>query len=144
MLQNKLNRSKIFYGKAFYQHLNNKFYMKKNLAALIALLFMSSIAVNAQSEKQLIPPPSPPKPPKVNLTKFIPPSSETTEFLKKNPSVHNLRWSNKEKIIVFLKDGKTEKYNLEDENEKKMFVEKYGLPPTPPPPPPPPRRKTVI
>lgn len=120
------------------------FYMKKRPIALIALLFMSNTLINAQSEKQLTPPPPPPKPPKVNLTKFIPPNSETKDFLKKNPSVLNLGWSNAEKIIIQLKDGKTEKYNLEDGNQKKLFVDKYGLPPTPPPPPPPPKRKTVI
>ncbi|MBS1633340.1 MAG: hypothetical protein JST10_12290 [Bacteroidetes bacterium] len=58
------------------------------------------------------------------------------EFLKKNQTIFHLSWKSSEQIIVHLKNGKTEKYNLGDENEKKLFVEKYGLPPMPPPPPP--------
>lgn len=111
--------------------------MKKTLTGLIALLFIGAGAANAQSEKQIKPPPPPPPPPKVELTKYVPPIIESKEFIRRNPSVANIEWST-EKIIVRLKDGKTENYDLRNETEKKAFIDKYGLPPTTPLPPPPP------
>ena len=71
--------------------------MKKTLTALIALLFMGVAAANAQSEKQIKPPPPPPLPPKVEITKVVPPIRITKEFIKRNPSVANIEWSNARK-----------------------------------------------
>jgi hypothetical protein len=111
--------------------------MKKTRTSLLALLFIGTGTANAQTEKQIQPPPPPPLPPKVEITKYIPPANLTTDFIKRNPFISHIEWYNPDSTIVNLKDGKTETYNLEDENEKKAFMDKYGMPPIPLPPPPP-------
>ena len=146
MLQNKLNTSKIFYGKPLYLHLTRNFYMKKTLTGLIALLFIGVGVLNAQSTKEVPPPPPPPSPPKVIIDEKIkvkePPVITITgqiadEFYKRNSSVTEI--SRKGNIItVKKKDGIEEKYDMSKKEEDKSFTEKYGVLPIPPPPPPPP------
>ena len=145
MLQNKLNTSKIFYGKPPGLHLIQNFCMKKTLTGLIALLFIGVGAANAQSEKEIKPPPPPP-PPKMIVDKKIrvkePPiitvkGKMADEFYKRNPSVTEI--SRQRNIITLkMKDGTEEKYDMSKEEENKNFTEKYGVSPIPPPPPPPP------
>jgi hypothetical protein len=75
-----------------------------------------------------IPPPPPPPPPG-------PPAPPTAPKLPDN--VKSLTINNDE-VIVLLKDGSTEKYDLNNVEEKKTFYKKYGNSLAPPPPPPPP------
>ncbi len=109
--------------------------MKKIVTSLIALPIFFICEANAQSTKKL-PPPPPPKPLSTMPTKPKDPFKENQVFLKRNPSVGFVKWRSKEQIIIHLKDGKEENYNLKNENEKKIFIEQYGTPPTPPPIPP--------
>ena len=111
------------------------------------LLFAASFAQN-----QKVPPPPPPvkpsqpvpppPPPKVETVKFKPPvlsksAKENNAFYKRNPSVANIRWKGNDRVIIKLKKGTIEEYDLNNEEEKKSFTDKYGIPPLPPPPPPP-------
>jgi len=109
--------------------------MKRKIAMLTALILVAVVAINAQSEKQ-----KPPPPPKVDIVKFQPPVSvgiaSQKEFLKKNPDVSDINWQETKTIILKLKSGKEEKYNLTNEAEKKSFTDKYGKTPIQPPPPP--------
>ena len=117
------------------------FYMKKTLTMLALLLASGSWQANAQSEKELPPPPPPPPPPAVNMTApDLPPYSSLDKFYKTNPSVDKLQ-SLDNKIVIKLKNGKKEEYNLRNETEKNNFLQKYKLIPAPPPPPPPPTKK---
>lgn len=62
-----------------------------------------------------------------------------SEFKKRNPSVKSVSWkSNPFRMIVRLKNGAEEVYNLENEAEKAKAEQKYGILPEAPPPPPPP------
>lgn len=125
--------------------------MRKVYALLPALVFVCSIAANAQSEKKE--PPPPPKP-KNETTKFTPPKivideevevkeppvitvkgELDDEFYKRNPSVAGITRQD-DIIILKKKDGTTEKYNLSKKEDYKSFTEKYGASPIPPPPPP--------
>lgn len=62
---------------------------------------------------------------------------EFKDFKKRNPSVQSVSWmSNPYRVVIRLKDGTQETYNLENEAEKEKAVQKYGgLPEAPPPPP---------
>jgi hypothetical protein len=129
-------------------------FMKKILSLFSMLLVIGTSISNAQTEKTVPPPP----PPKVNITKFKAPvlneaGKSNNEFMKRNPTVANI-WQEENITIVKLKLGKKEKYKLENEIEKKTFVDKYGEPPLNPPkvvnvkvykpvPPPPPKPSTV-
>jgi hypothetical protein len=90
------------------------------------------------------PPPPPPKmikkdPPKVEIVRFTNPKLNK-EFLDRNPSVQNVFWEKNNRVVLEMKEKKKEeKYNLNDEGEKKLFTDKYGTPPPTPPPPPPPK-----
>ena len=68
-------------------------------------------------------------------------------FLKRNPSVRSLNWT-ENAVIIKLKNGKEERYLLHDKKSMNEAEEKYGefpLAPPPPPkviaPPPPPKSK---
>src|SRR5690606_15730469 len=53
------------------------------------------------------------------------------------PEVKELAWKiNPYRVTVYLKNGKTESYNMESPVEKTNAVKKYGEFPYPPPPPP--------
>ena len=94
------------------------------------------------------PPPAPPTPPDPpSEEQQLPDDYET--FLKRNPLVESLGWTVENKVIVRLKSGKEERYDLKDEKSNKQVTEKYGeLPVAPPPPPlappPPPRPQRSI
>ena len=127
--------------------------MKKILSLPGLLLIIGASITNAQTEKT-IPSPPPPKPPKVDTTKFKPPvlteaGKSNNEFMKRNPTVANV-WEEENIIVVKLRSGKKEKYKFTNQTEKKSFVDKYGEPPLHPPkvvnvkvskpaPPPPPK-----
>lgn len=71
-----------------------------------------------------------------NLTASAAPD-DYKSFLKHNPSVKELAWKvNPYRIIVYLRNGKSEIYNLEKPEEKNKAKNKYGEFPYPPPPPP--------
>jgi hypothetical protein len=76
---------------------------------------------------EIPPPPPPPAPP-------TPPAPPEPMQLPENVKKINV---NNKKATVVLKDGKTEKYDLEKPEDKDAFEKKYGeiLPPPPPPPP---------
>jgi hypothetical protein len=70
-------------------------------------------------------------------------------FLKRNPTLRALGWT-ESVVIVKLKNGKEERYRLQDEKSMNVAEDKYGefpLAPPPPPkviaPPPPPQIKKL-
>lgn len=93
-------------------------------------------------------PPLPPTPPDPPLDENQLPD-DYEAFLKRNPSVKSLGWTAENKVIVRLKSGKEDRYDLDDEKSRKEVTEKYGelpvAPPPPPlaPPPPPKLRKSI-
>jgi hypothetical protein len=62
-------------------------------------------------------------------------SDDYKEFLKRNPTVRSLGWT-KKSVIVKLKNGKEEQYDLSNEEIRNQAENKYGEFPPPPPPPP--------
>ncbi len=64
------------------------------------------------------------------------PVKDTVPKAKLPENVKRISVKNNE-ATVYLKDGKAERYNLDDEQARKKFHEKYGALPPPPPPPPP-------
>jgi hypothetical protein len=123
-------------------------FMKKKF--LVALAILAGSVSFAQQKKQAPPPPAPPK---VNVDKFVAPPpppappdqqrsglpKEYKAFLKRNPTVKNLSWS-ENKVRIHLRSGKEEVYNLDNTEQRQMLKDKYGeLPVAPPPPPPPPK-----
>ena len=114
--------------------------MKKIIFKLSAFAMAVAIATNSFSQKEQIPPPPPPPKPPVSVSiKLAGPAITIDEFYKNNPSVAKAYTEKDKKIIVELKDGTKEKYNILEEKERNDFINKYGaLPLLPPPPPPPP------
>ena len=116
-------------------------FMKK-IFALAASLILVVVSANSQSEKKEPPPPTPP--PKVNITKFKPPTitakgDKANDFYKRNPSVSEI--SKQGNIIILkMKDGTRQEYNINKNDEMKSFTDQYGESPLPPPPPPPPKK----
>jgi hypothetical protein len=130
----------------------SKITVMKKILAVAASLILVVVSANSQSEKKEPPPPPPPKrivekvkfsPPKIVKDKEIqmkePPvitvkGKFADDFYKRNPSVSDI--SRKGNIIALkMKDGTTEKYNMNKKEEDKTFTEKYGVSPIPPPPP---------
>ena len=58
-------------------------------------------------------------------------------FLKSNPGVKNIEWSENNVVRIRLKSGKTEVYDLDDKEQAQRLESKYGKLPVAPPPPPP-------
>jgi hypothetical protein len=128
--------------------------MKKRIFVAMALLVTSVSFAQQKKEKQPpppppvanvkeIPPPPPPKPTepakqKMNLLK------DYTNFLKRNPTVKGIEWSERNEIHIRLKSGKEEVYDMNDESEIQKLKSKYGELPAPPPPPPPPPKVSKI
>ena len=125
----------------------------KKIFGLAASLILVIVSANAQSEKKE-PSPPPPKP-KDEIVKFTPPKIVKDEevqvkappppppkitidehFFKRNSTVSAIS-SQGNIISLKKKDGTTEKYNMNKQEEVKSFTEKYGVSPIPPPPPPP-------
>jgi len=112
-------------------------HMKRIPTVIAALLVAGLVSLHAQADKNIPPPPPPPPIPRVDISNFEAPLPPL-EFYKRNPSVAIVHWKNEYKLELRLKDGKTENYDLNNENERKLFISKYGAVPEPPPPPPPP------
>lgn len=88
--------------------------------------------------KDVPPPPDAPPPPPPPAIGDIPLPQDVDEFMKRNQNVKGVDWKADE-IIIQLKSGNKERYNLNDAQSKKSAEAKYGaLPEMPPPPPPPP------
>ena len=65
------------------------------------------------------------------------PVTEHDAFLKKNPSVKGIGWKEKgTKVVIRLKSGETETYDLNKVKEKTALTARYGTIPVAPPPPP--------
>jgi len=100
-------------------------------------VFIIGIFLSKNGWSQKLPPPPPPR---VNLKHFTPPTitvkgKEANVFYQRNPTVESIsRQGNT--ITLLLKSGKKEEYNMDKENERKDFANKYGNSPIPPPPPP--------
>ena len=120
-----------------------KNFMKKLSLYLAAFAFTVISSINAYSQKDPVPPPPPPppKPPKA-MTKEAHARLGVDEFYKNNPSVSHIYAVDDGRIIIELRSGVKEKYNVDDETEKKNFVNKYGKVPLLPPPPPRPPKPT--
>ena len=112
-------------------------FMKK-IVAVAASLILVVVSANSQSEKKAVPPPPPPK---VNISKFKPPTimakgDKADDFYKRNPSVMEI--SRQGNILLLkMKDGTRQEYNVNIKDEMKSFTDQYGESPLPPPPPPP-------
>jgi hypothetical protein len=134
---------------------------KRMFATVLAVVVVYSASAQVQQRDE---PPPPPKPPHVKKMRELPPPPpppseppapnappppptlandlqiphDYEAFLEKNSSVKSLGWT-KNEVIVRLKSGKEERYNLNDGQSRKTAETKYGaLPQAPPPPPPPP------
>ena len=118
----------IIYGKKYKEHHTLNFYMKKTKTLLAMLLIALSLVTKAQSQKE-------PSLTKINQENQNLPKDLTT-FLKRNPNISNVSWKSENKINIRFKNGKLQSYNLSDLENRKVFVDKYGTPPSPPPPPP--------
>ena len=122
--------------------------MKKMKVLLPLALLMTAFSTKSQSEKKE--PPPPPPPPKVELVKYKPPvlvlkGEKAGDFMNRNPSVEKITKQGNV-FTLELKNGTKESYDFKNENDKKIFTEKYGeleIAPPPPnhPPPPPPTKK---
>src|SRR5579885_429101 len=110
--------------------------MKKGIFVAIAFLTTSALFAQQKKIKQLPPPPSPPMvemkepplpppPPKPLHPSTIMSMQNEQTFLKQNPSVKSIHWSN-DKIHVYLKSGQKEDYDLNSEEDKNRFKNKYG------------------
>ena len=125
--------------------------MKKNLLSVLAL----SMCIMAAAQKKEAPkppppplapiaaeidpppPPPPPPPPAIEVSYTGKLNDDYKAFLKRNPAVKNLAWTHGNKVIVYLKAGNKETYDLDNDDEVATAEKKYGeLPAAPPPPPP--------
>ena len=98
------------------------------------------ISIIAAAQKQPPPPPPPLPPPTVEVTELILPTKVTVEFYKRNVSVEHLSLIQENQVLVRLKNGDSESYDLNVKDQKATFIKKYGeisvLAPPPPPKPP--------
>jgi len=125
--------------------------MKRRIP-ILSLLLLSVCLVTAQTKSHKVPPPPPPAP--LVIVKAIEPSprperprvppappklifpKEYIAFLKRNPAVSDINWSENNRVHIFLKTGKKEVYKLNNSEEVKKLEVKYGKLPPPPPRPP--------
>jgi hypothetical protein len=131
-------------------------FMKKKIFVATALL--ASIISFAQQKQQNAPPPPPPimdnipppqapeapPPPAIQFEKApLPDNGAYKAFLKRNPTVKGIAWSDKNAVRIYLKSGKEEVYDLNNPEEAQRLKKKYGelptAPPAPPTPPTPPK-----
>jgi hypothetical protein len=136
--------------------------MKRKISLAAIVLLTVSLA-SAQTKKEKVPPPPPPAPPVLNIAPPPPPTpppppkkSKTSipddykAFLKRNPDVKNIGWSENNIVRIHLKSGKDEVYDLNDKDQVQKLESKYGKlpvappPPKPLPPPPPPKAPKAI
>ena len=125
--------------------------MKKSI--FVAGFAVMAMAASAQDTKKA--PPKSPPPPMISKAKDAPPPppqeappappeapqppdlpEDYQAFLHQNPTVTSLHWKAKNELVVRLRSGKEERYNLNDEKSRKAAEAKYGQLPTAPPPPP--------
>ncbi|MCJ8163939.1 hypothetical protein MKJ04_03735 [Pontibacter sp. E15-1] len=111
---------------------------KKNQNAPAVLEFNQKLPV--------LPPPPPPV--SDNIVEYVPAASDHAadykSFLKRNPEIDQVGWKIKDMddrfiqmMVVHLKSGETEIYDLSHGGSRAMAQQKYGeLPNLPPPPPP--------
>jgi len=79
-----------------------------------------------------LPVPPPPPPPKPIAPKKVNYPEDYYDFLKRNPTVKGIGWSD-DKVSIRLKSGKEEEYVLNNEEEMQKLKNKYGeLPASPP------------
>lgn len=57
-------------------------------------------------------------------------------FMQRNPQVKGLQWNQEDQVIIRLKSGKQETFDLQDKASMAALEQKYGKLPPPPPPPP--------
>jgi hypothetical protein len=113
---------------------------KRKISCMKKLLLLSGclVVINSlKAQNEDPPPPPPPLPPKVEITKYVPPTKELNEFYKRNPDVANLYWKSDKELVVVHKDKTKEVYNMKNEEEKNAFEKKYGKMTMKAPPPPP-------
>jgi hypothetical protein len=123
--------------------------MKKTIISLTALLMASGMLM-AQQNKKTVPTPPPPPPLVEKAEMAVPPPpppppmvkkvehNEENSFARRNPQVEGLSWTeNGSTVVVHLKNGSEERYNLENKEEAEKARLRYGKFPAPPPPPPP-------
>lgn len=107
------------------------------------LIFTSGSDLFIQGKTDTLPkapplPPLPPPPPKIRKDAFRDVPFDYQAFFKRNPQVETLNWEDNH-VVLELKSGKVEKYNLKKKREVAQMEKRYGkLPLTSPPPPPPP------
>ena len=118
----------------------------------IAITVLAGSVVFAQQKKENPPPPPPPKmlevkeiapppppPPKPAAAEKINHPKDYSEFLKRNPTVKGIGWTDNQ-VRIRLKSGQEEQYFLNNKAEMQKLKNQYGeLPAQPPPPPPPPK-----
>ena len=97
------------------------------------------IATATMAQKKAKAPPPPPPPPAVSnsssVQRVVDLRNDYEAFLKRNPEVKRLSWS-KDRVRVYLKNGKQEAYEFSNAEQMKQLENKFGeLPPPPPPPP---------
>ncbi len=76
----------------------------------------------------------------VQAQEILPLLEEQEAFLKRNPGVKKIAWisSDTDKIVIYLKSGSAEMYDLNNKGSVEVARNKYGeLPALPPPPKPP-------
>ena len=148
--EKKRNHSPFFLQKVMEKQgppvsIQNQRMKRKVFSTALALL---AVSFAWSQDKSVKPPPPPPAPPAVEM-KEVPPAPPAPEvlpvdeadsaFLKKNPSVKSLGWRGDKKVLVNLKAGGEEVYDLGKAAEREQFEARYGsLPLQPPPPPVPP------
>ena len=126
--------------------------MKRKISLAAAVLFTAFFASAQVKKEKKAPPPPPPAPPVLNAVPPPPPSppppkksaaslpSDYKAFLKRNPTVKGIRWSDNNTVHIQLKSGSDEVYKLNDKEQAQNLGSKYGkLPVAPPPPPKPPK-----
>lgn len=114
-----------------------RFFFVLPVAAVLLLAFRSSMGQHASSDKR--------------QGQYRAAGSDTTqpisfeEFKKRNPLVESVSWmSEPYRMIIRLKNGQEETYNLENTADMKKVIRKYGGIPASPPPPPPPAVANMI
>ena len=141
-------KNKNVYGIKCPGHLITKPIMKKTIFSLTAVLMASGMLM-AQQNKKTVPTPPPPPPLVEKAEMAVPPPppppmikkvehNEENSFARRNPQVEGLSWTGDgSTVVVHLKNGSEERYNLENKEEAEKARLRYGKFPAPPPPPPP-------
>lgn len=106
-------------------------------------IFVLGLFISIGGLAQTVPLGSLPPPPPISELPAEPPPveppmpEELAQFLKQNPSVATVHWSdNGQKIIFKFKDGRKKKYDLSIRKQKEEVIKLYGSLPLPPPLPP--------